>query len=136
MSGQTVGNDFAAQIRATKGHASETIDSRRREISQEQGTLSEDYNATVKSGKVSRHHGGNQAVWDTVGAQTDNRAKLGTPTDRPSIGEWHLDNDGVPVPGPKPDTPESATSAAKAEQPAEPKEARRRPDGKGTSGNR
>jgi hypothetical protein len=42
-------------------------------------------------------------VWDTVGAQTDNRAKLGTPPERPSIGEWHLDKDGVPVAGPRPD---------------------------------
>jgi len=101
--GQTVGNDIAARVSSSESQASSTLDGRRREVSQEQGTLSEDYNATVKAGKLSPHHGGNQAVWDTVGAQTDNRAKLGTPPERPSIGEWHLNKDGVPVTGPKTD---------------------------------
>jgi len=100
--GQAVGNEIAARVSSNETQTSATIDRRRREVSQEQGTLSEDYNATVKSGKVSRHHGGNQAVWDTVGAQTENRAKLGTPPERPSIGEWHTNKDGVPFAGPKP----------------------------------
>jgi hypothetical protein len=104
--GQAVGNDLAERIRATESRASATLDSRRREVSQEEGALSDNYNATVRAGKVSPHHGGNRAVWDTVGAQTDNRANLGTPTERPSIGEWHLDKDGVPVAGPKPETKE------------------------------
>ena len=102
--GQTVGNDLGMRIGSTEGQISATLDRHRREVSQEQGSLSEDYNATVKSGKVSRHHGGNPAVWDTVGAQTDNRAKLGTPPERPTIGEWHLNKDGVPVAGRKPET--------------------------------
>ena len=134
--GQAVGNDIAARIRATETRASTTLDSRRREVSQEQGTLSEDYSATVKAGKVSPHHGGNRAVWDTVGAQTDNRAKLGTPPERPTIGEWHLDKDGVPVAGPKPETRESAASTPKTEQPPGPQEPRRPTDGKETPGNR
>ncbi|MCL4748023.1 MAG: conjugal transfer protein TraG N-terminal domain-containing protein [Burkholderiaceae bacterium] len=134
--GQAVSNDIAARVSSNETQASATIDMRRREVSQEQGTLSEDYNATLKSGKVSRHHGGNQAVWDTVGAQPDNRAKLGTPPERPSIGEWHTNKDGVPVAGPMPETRESAASAAKAEQPAGLQEARRPTDGRGTQGNR
>ena len=115
--GQTVGNDLASQIGSTAGQVSATLDRGSRELSQEQGALSEDYNATVKAGKVSPQHGGNRAVWDTVGAQTDNRAKLGTPPERPSIGEWHLDKDGVPVAGPKPVAPGSAASTPKAGQP-------------------
>jgi hypothetical protein len=134
--GQAVGNDIAARVGSSESQASTTLNRRRREVSQEQGALSEDYNATVRFGKVSRHHGGNQAVWDTIGAQIDNRANLGTPPERPSIGEWHSDKDGVPVAGPKPETRESVPSAAKAEQAPGPEETRRSNDGKGTNGNR
>jgi conjugal transfer mating pair stabilization protein TraG len=113
--GQAVGNDIASRVSSSESHASATLDRRRREVSQEQGSLSEDYNATVKAGKISAHHGGNRAVWDTVGAQTDNRATLGTPPEMPSIGEWHLNRDGVPVAGPKPEKRGPAASAAPAE---------------------
>ena len=110
-----MGNDLAARIRATESGAATTIDSHKREASQEQGALSENYNATVQVDKVSPNHTGNNAMWDTVGAQTDNRAKLGTPPERPSIGEWHLDKDGVPVAGPKPGSREATVPGAKAE---------------------
>jgi len=59
-------------------------------------------------------------VWDTVGAQADNRAKLGTPPEKPSIGEWHLDKDGVPVAGPKPESREAAASPDKPERSTKP----------------
>jgi len=134
--GQTVGNDVTTRIGSIEGQVSATLDRRRREVSQEQGALSEEYNAAVRFGKVSRHHGGNQAVWDSIGAQTDNRAKLGTPPERPSVGEWHTNKDGVPVAGPKPDTPESGASPAQAEQLPGSKESRRPTDGKATSKNR
>lgn len=114
--GQAVGNDISAQIHATAGRASATIEARRRRVSQDQGALSEDYNATVNANKVSPHHQGNRAVWDTVGVQTDNRGKLGVAPEKPTIGEWHLDRDGVPVAGPKPETSESTDSAPKAER--------------------
>jgi hypothetical protein len=133
--GQAVNDDLAARIRATESRASATVNSRRREVSQKQGALSEDYNATVKAGKVSPHHGGNRALWDTVGAQTDNRATLGTPPERQSIGDWHFDKDRVPIAGPKPETRESAASTAKAEQPPGPHGAARPTDRKGTTGN-
>jgi hypothetical protein len=44
----------------TESGAATTIDSRRREVSQEQGALSEDYNAKVQVGKVSPNHTGNK----------------------------------------------------------------------------
>jgi hypothetical protein len=37
-------------------------------VSEDAGTLSENYNSTVRASKISPKHGGNQAVWDTVGA--------------------------------------------------------------------
>jgi hypothetical protein len=75
-------------------------------------------------------------VWDTIGAQTDNRAKLGTPPERPSIGEWHTNEDGVPVAGPKPETRKSASPDAKTDQAPGPAKIRRSPDGKGSTENR
>ncbi|MBE0614115.1 MAG: conjugal transfer protein TraG N-terminal domain-containing protein [Burkholderiales bacterium] len=134
--GQPVGDDVAARIHATSDRASATIETQRRTVSQGQGALSEDYNATVQAGKVSPYHEGNRAVWESVGTQTDNRANLGTPSEKPSIGEWHLDKDGVPVAGPKPVSRESAASAAKPEQPPASQEAGRPTDQKGTTGNR
>jgi conjugal transfer mating pair stabilization protein TraG len=116
--GQDVGNDLAARIRAKETGAATTIDTRRREVSQEQGALSDNYNASVQVEKVSPNHTGNNAVWDTVGAQTDNRAKLGTPPERPSIGEWHLNKDGVPATGPKPESKESSESLEKPDRTA------------------
>ena len=104
---QAVGNDIAARVRATALDASSTITTRRSGVSRKQGTLSEDYNASVNVGKVSRDHGGNQAIWDTVGVQTDNRAKLGEAPEKPTIGEWHFDKDGTPVSGQKPDSKQS-----------------------------
>jgi hypothetical protein len=112
-----VGNDLAARVRANESGAATTIDTRRREVSQEQGALSENYNATVQVDKVSPNHSGNKAVWDTVGAQADNRAKLGTPPERPSIGEWHLNKDGVPATGPKAGSGDAAASPDKPTKP-------------------
>jgi hypothetical protein len=55
----------------------------------------------VRSGKISPNHGGNRAVWDTVGANAS-QPNLGTPPKVEPIGEWHFDEDGVPVAGPNP----------------------------------
>jgi conjugal transfer mating pair stabilization protein TraG len=131
--GQRVGDDLSPRIASTERQVTKSLDSRRREVSQTAGTLSEDYNATVKAGKISPHHGGNRAVWDTVGAQTDNRANLGTPPERPTIGEWHFDKDGVPVAGPK---PEAAGRGEKTNPPEPNQEVRQSADGKGTTGKR
>ena len=134
--GQAAGNDIAARVSSSESQASATLDRRRREVSQEQGSLSEDYNATVKAGKVSQHHGGNRAVWDTVGAQTDNRAKLGTIPEKPSIGEWHLDKDGVPAAGLESEIRELIPSTEKAKKMPGEEEKRRSNDGKSRAGNR
>jgi len=101
QSSQRVGDDVTAPVLRHAESATGTIDNRRDALAGDQGQLSEDYNATVGGGKISPHHGGNRAVWDTVGAQTDNRAKLGTAPETPTIGEWHLNKDGVPVRGPE-----------------------------------
>ena len=113
-------NDLWTRIRAKEAGAATTIDTRRREVSQEQGALSGDYNAKVQVGKVSPNHTGNNAVWNTVGAQADNRAKLGTPPERPSIGEWHLNKDGVPATGPKAGSGDAAVSPDKPERSTKP----------------
>ncbi|MBL8529776.1 MAG: conjugal transfer protein TraG N-terminal domain-containing protein [Burkholderiales bacterium] len=122
--GQSVGNDVGARIDKTADIASKTLETRRRGVSQEQGAMSEDYNASVNVGKMSPHHGGNRAVWDTVGVQADNRAKLGTPPQRPTIGEWHFDNDGTPVAGPAPEKTEPALAPKRELPPDDQKETR------------
>ena len=130
---QQVGNDVSPRIASTARQITKSVESRRRDVAQTAGALSEDYNATVKAGKISPHHGGNRAVWDTVGAQTDNRAELGAPPERPTIGEWHFDKDGVPVAGPKPETARSSETPRLITN----DQASRQPtDGKGTTGNR
>jgi conjugal transfer mating pair stabilization protein TraG len=131
--GQRVGNDLSPHIASNERQITMSLDSRRREVSQTAGTISEDYNATVKAGKIRPHHGGNRAVWDTVGAQTDNRANLGTPLERSTIGEWHFDKDGVPVADPKTEVPlpDGTASPSSTNQ-----RAGRSTDGKSTAGNR
>lgn len=75
--GQAVGNDVISSKSSLRQTAANTIESKRDQVLQSQGILSEDYNSRVSAGEVSRNHGGNQAVWDTVGVQTDNRANVG-----------------------------------------------------------
>jgi len=100
-SGKGVADDLSPRIASTKRQIATNIDRRRHEASQSAGSLSEDYNAKVHAGKISQHHGGNRATWETVGAQSENRANLGTPPERATVGEWHFDKDGTPVAGPK-----------------------------------
>jgi conjugal transfer mating pair stabilization protein TraG len=100
--GSTVGNDVGVQTESSKARLAERLANRQREIGQEQGALSEDYNATVQAGKLNPQHSGNKAVWDNVGAQTENRAKLGVSADKPVVGPWHHDENGIPKAGQKP----------------------------------
>ena len=99
--GQSVGNDMKNQVGAGEREATGIIDKGRRQISEGAGRLSEDYKSSVRIGKVSENHGGNQAVWDTVGANAQ-QPDIGTPRRFEPIGEWHFGKDGVPVMGPKP----------------------------------
>ena len=98
---QPVGNDVADRLDASEAEAKAKIDKGRTQVSQDAGTLSENYKASVRIGKISPNHGGNRAVWDTVGANAS-EPNLGTPPKVEPIGEWHFDKDGVPVAGPNP----------------------------------
>jgi conjugal transfer mating pair stabilization protein TraG len=66
--GQVVGNDLAGRVGASEAETKTRIDKERTQVSQDTGTLSENYKASVRIGKISPNHGGNRAVWDTVGA--------------------------------------------------------------------
>jgi hypothetical protein len=98
---QPVGNDLVGRLGASEAETKAKIDKGRTQVSQDAGTLSENYKASVRIGKISPNHGGNRAVWDTVGANAS-EPNLGTAPKVEPIGEWHFDKDGVPVAGPKP----------------------------------
>jgi len=121
--GKAAGDDVTERTHSSAEQAAADITSHRREVSQRQGALSEDYNAKVKLDKVNPHHEGNRAVWDTVGAQTENRANVGVAPERPTSGEWHFDQDGTPVAGPRTGTSKSADPAPTVERsPQQPRE--------------
>jgi hypothetical protein len=100
--GQRVSNDLSGRVGASEAEAQNKIDKGRTQLSQDAGTLSETYKASLRIGNVSPNHGGNQAVWDTVGSNAS-QPDLGTRPKVEPIGEWHFDERGVPVAGPKPD---------------------------------
>ena len=102
--GKTVGNDVSGRVEQGQRDAAGAIEKGRRQVSEDAGTLSENYSATVRAGKVSPNHGGNRAVWDTIGANAGT-PEIGTPPRREPIGEWHFGKDGVPVAGPPPAEP-------------------------------
>ena len=97
--GKTAGNDVGARVNLSAERATGDIAAHRQEVSQTQGTLSADYNASVTLNKISPYHTGNKAVWDSVGVQTDNRASVGAAPEKPHVGPWHFDKDGVPHAG-------------------------------------
>ena len=99
--GQSVGNDLKGRVDNSKRNTNGAIEKGRRQISEDAGLLSEDYKSSVRIGKISPNHGGNQAVWDTVGASAQ-QPDIGTPPKFETIGEWHFGKDGVPVLGPEP----------------------------------
>jgi len=84
--GRRVEDDLTAPVRERADSAAGTIASQRNEVARDQDQLSAGYNRTVNAGRTSPNHGGNKAVWDTVGAQADNRAGLGTPPEAPPPG--------------------------------------------------
>jgi conjugal transfer mating pair stabilization protein TraG len=127
--GQPVANDVSGRASVGEAEARNRIDKGRTQLSQDAGTLSDDYKASVRAGKISRNHGGNRAVWDTVGANAS-QPNLGTPPKVEPIGEWHLGKDGVPVMGP-PTNPETPAKPATAET-----DGRSRTDGDSTPGKR
>jgi conjugal transfer mating pair stabilization protein TraG len=116
---QPVGNDVADRLDASETEAKGRIDKGRIQTSQDAGTLSENYKASVRIGTISSNHGGNRAVWDTVGANAS-EPNLGTPPKVEPVGEWHFDKDGVPVAGPdsKPAAPAPKPGTAGPTDPA------------------
>ncbi|MCX7214493.1 MAG: conjugal transfer protein TraG N-terminal domain-containing protein [Burkholderiales bacterium] len=102
--GKAIGNDVSGRVMQGQREAAGAIEKERRQVSEDAGTLSENYGATVRAGKVSPNHGGNRAVWDTIGANAGT-PEIGTPPRREPIGEWHFGKDGVPVAGPPPAEP-------------------------------
>jgi len=96
--GSQLHDDVGAVVRRRSDNASRSIAAQRRDVALEQGKQSQSYNADVNVNSISSKHGGNEAVWDTVGAQTDNRANLGSPPETPRPLRWKMDRDGVPVP--------------------------------------
>jgi conjugal transfer mating pair stabilization protein TraG len=98
--GQPVGNDVASNARDSRDDTTRVIDSSRREVSQTQGALSEDYNGRAAVGEIRRDHGRNNAVWDTVGIRSD-RAQVGKATPRSTMSERDVGKDGVQKIGPK-----------------------------------
>jgi len=109
---EPVGNDLAGPISTSEAEGKRKIDEGRAKLSQDAGTLSKDYKGSVRAGKISPHHGGNRAVWDTVGANAS-QPNLGTPPKVEPIGEWHFGKDGVPVMG-RPPNPETTAKPATA----------------------
>jgi hypothetical protein len=116
--GQAVGNDLAGRLGTGEAETKARIAKGRTQVSQDAGTLSENYKSSVRLGKISPNHGGTRAVWDTVGANSS-QPDIGTPPKVEPIGEWHFDKDGVPVAGPEP-RPAAPTPRSGATDSAEP----------------
>ena len=102
--GEAIGDDMSVRIRKSEEGTMSIIDKGRRQVSEDAGTLSANYNKTVSAEKISPNHGGNQAVWDSVGANAD-RPDIGTPPKVEPSGEWHIGNDDTPAKAPKPGAP-------------------------------
>ena len=128
--GKTVANDLSGRVKQSQREAAGTIDKGRRHMSEDAGTLSENYSATVRAGKVSPNHGGNKAVWDTIGANAG-KPEIGTPPKHEPIGGWHFNKEGVPEAGPAPSDPAANPGDRAAVGPTSPAKAPR-----GRSGDR
>jgi conjugal transfer mating pair stabilization protein TraG len=111
---QPVGNDLSGRLDASEAETKARIDKGRTQISHDAGTLSDNYNASVRVGKVSANHGGNQAVWDTVGANAS-EPDLGTPPKVAPISERHFHKDSIPVASPKAKAAETAEKPSPAD---------------------
>ncbi len=102
--GKAVENDVSGRAKQGQREAASAIEKGRREMSEDAGTLSEDYGATVRAGKINPKHGGNQAVWDTIGANAGT-PEIGRPPKRDPLGDRQFGKDGVPVAGLPPAEP-------------------------------
>jgi conjugal transfer mating pair stabilization protein TraG len=117
--GKSVANDLSGQVKQSQREAASAIDKGRRQVSDDAGMLSENYGSNVRGGKVNPNHGGNRAVWDTVGANAV-VPEIGTPPRHEPIGEWHFNKEGVPAAGPAPNDPGSNQSERAGIRPSPP----------------
>ena len=117
--GKTVGNDVSGRAKQGQREAASAIEKGRRQASEDAGTLSENHSSTVRVSKVSPHHGGSQAVWDTVGGNAGT-PEIGTPPKHAPIAGRHINEEGVPVAGPAPSDPASDQGGRSAVGPASP----------------
>ncbi len=104
---QPLANEQSKRAATLEAEARTKIDAGRTQVSTDAGTLSDSYKSAVRLGQISSKHGGNRAAWDTVGAGAS-RPNLGAPPTIKPIGEWHVDQEGVPVLGRKPHTAPAA----------------------------
>jgi hypothetical protein len=75
--GSAVRDDMTGRTEQAQRAAAETIEQGNRQVSNEARSRSENYRSTVRVGSIRSNHGGNPAVWDTVGANASG-PELGT----------------------------------------------------------
>ena len=66
--GSAVRDDVTGRTEQGQRAAAGTIEQGNRQVSDEARSRSENYRSTVRAGSIRSNHGGNPAVWDTVGA--------------------------------------------------------------------
>ena len=117
--GKAVGNDLSGRVKQGQQESTDAIEKGRRQVSEDAGTLSENYNSTMRASKVSPHHGSNRAFWDTVSANAGT-PEIGTAPKHAPIAGRHVNEEGVPVAGPAPGDPASDQGGRSAVGPASP----------------
>jgi conjugal transfer mating pair stabilization protein TraG len=70
----------SARARAFKDSVGAEVEKQGAAVKLHQGSMDETYNSKVQVNNIRRDHGGNPAVWDTVGADARNRPSLGQKT--------------------------------------------------------
>jgi conjugal transfer mating pair stabilization protein TraG len=109
---KAVGNDLSGQVKQSQREAAGAIDEGRRQVSEDSGRLSESYNTNVRTGKISPNHGGNRAVWDTVGANAVG-PEISNPPKHKSNANQHFGNNDAPISSPEAKITDGEPPAAK-----------------------
>ena len=81
--GRAVHDNVTGRTEQGQRAAAEAIEQGNRQVSDEARSRSENYRSTVRAGSIRSNHGGNPAVWDTVGANASS-PELGA---EPKAGE-------------------------------------------------
>ena len=88
--GSAIPDDVKRAVDSQEAATDAVIEGQRLEMDHEQGMLSRSYNRNVSREGISPRHGGNPAIHETVGAQLDNRADLGSEPPAPALGDASL----------------------------------------------